>query len=597
MAFAKFVESHKKVLITAFLTVFIMLFIFQNVVFIGRDTLYKFTDHHIVMSMMYFDLVHGINISEWQQATKPPVMFLVSIPFHDCMGFSPYAARVSLSVFWIIFLLAMYGIGAHTGGVYAGIAVMALSAGSPHVLNYSRQYFSDFPQTATSALFLLFLLKSNFYRHRHSGIYSALFLSLALLTKWSAPFFILFPIIWLYLPNISLKKPVLTVNLFAISSVLLMTAGFFISFYKPEEIHWASCYLLLCLVPALAVLTACRFIEKALEKNEGNESDAEKIRGCLNFVRMTALCIIIIGPWYLWACRMLKGQFQANYGAYPEYYKNVELTVLFLKNCFSFAPILMAVGSIFIFLDRKNFHTLVLFPLALIISAFIMIKVNNQTERYILSLTIFACTMGGWWIGRAGRLRPYLAELAVIASVLSMLAWTYIPGDADIYQASPKRPPLIFSPVEPWSDSIDMNAGLREVIPADDKALVKIAVFQIRDFPQDREAIITSSYMRGLRVEIKYWDHFQTPEDMKRSVTERREEMLDCLNLCRYMIFMHSARMDISKYTGYIKALFPGRRFITTTRYAGDGQSLTVLEVKIIHGGRATDRPQGHEAY
>lgn len=252
---------NRKLIVTIFLFLFISIFLIQNYLFIKQDRLTVFTDSHLIHSAIYYDRLVLKNDNNISLIGYPPLLYLLTTLYYRAGDISAQGARLLISFFSVIFLLAMFGIGYQLGGYYSGAAVMAIAASSPHILNYSRLYFVDFPQTTLTALAFYLLLRSEGYRHRIPSILLGIAMALSFLVKWSTAFFLILPVLWFFIPviikpgkYISQYIVFIITSLFAFAGSVhyLKTAAFP---FQDIDLRWFRNFILFIVIPSLVCLT------------------------------------------------------------------------------------------------------------------------------------------------------------------------------------------------------------------------------------------------------------------------------------------------------------------------------------------------------
>ncbi len=459
-------------------TIFILIFCIQNIVYISHDS-YKFTDFQLVHSMKYyFYLIKAPDIPS--SITYPPITYLVSMPYFYVLGTSHHIARISLTIFWIIFLLAMFGIGYQYGGYYSGFTVMALCGSSPHVLEYSRLYFLDFPQAATTAMAFYFLLKTNWFRNRNYSILFGFCISLAFLVKWSAIFFMIIPILWYVIPLTF--KSIKTVKTFIplLLSTMVSIAGT-ILYYKwiVRQEHcpnfWSINFILSIIIPTGILFLITRMLEGAYKNDDNYAGSAEQ--GMINFNYSTLPVIFYTGAWFSWAGRGIVSRYigeSYQIVKYNDYYKRFFEFETSLKTLFSFIIILFIIGMIFMIIGKRK-DMIILIPSS-IVSFYLVFQLATydiDPTRYLFPIIIFIAPICGFWVKYLGKAEKYVTLGITLLSMVSILAWTVIPGDLPIYYPVKFRlilpgeiiPMSILCTEAPDTEKIDFSGVINSMAP------------------------------------------------------------------------------------------------------------------------------------
>lgn len=436
MGWGKWSRSQKKA--ATLVIIFILIFCIQNIVYIKQDG-FRTTDFQMGNAIDYYIYLFS-NPNITSSITYPPLTYLVTLPYFLTMGISQHTARLSLMIFWIIFLLAMFGIGRHYGGYYSGFTVMALSASSPHVLEYSRIYFVDFPQVATTALAFFLLLKTEKFQNR---LYSILFgfgMAFTMMAKWSAIFFMIIPIIWLVIPIIFKSKKAIMAFVIFLLTFLVSVAGTFLYYklnirFNIDRNYWFANFLLSIIIPTGLNLYLSRKLDRDFGKDDGYAFSPE--RKIINFNFSTIPVMFFSGAWFSWAGKAISSRYlmeRHDIKKFEAVYRRIFEYASAMKTLFSFAVILFAIGIFFMIIKkRKDMFVLILTSLVAFELIFELATYDIDPTRYIFGIIIFLAVICGFWVQYTGRAKGYITAGMVLLSLFSILAWTVIPGDLSIY--------------------------------------------------------------------------------------------------------------------------------------------------------------------
>jgi len=510
----------RRIIAATFLFLFISAFLYQNNEYIKRDTLFPSTDSHFFRAMEYYDkfiLGKGNYLNE---VAFPPATYIISQIYFKIQGPNVESARMSLQIFSVIFLLAMFGVGYELGGYWAGAAVMLLSASSPLALSLSRTYLLDFPQTATFALAFYLLLKTRGYGGRIPCILLGLALTLSFMTKWSTAFFIFVPLVWFLLPQIiRSKKSLLT---FALSlAPLLVTSGGIAWFYYHQDMgkrasYWFIFYLGLVLLPMVINAAIMRLLEKRWKDDE--DYGKSGIPAIINFAWVTIVFAVTCAPWYLWGAWRIKGKYLGDMRIPRFPVHNYEVILGVLKNMFNFIPILLIVCLIFIFLRRKDIYRLLVLPVGIIGALLIMMRVGLPQERYMFSLLVFAAALSGYWVGRTGWARQAISFILVLVSVISIFSWMFLPLGTSTYNHFQLGPVRLLAAGSPTTDATDFTGVIDKISPRNDNLGKRVIFFNFEDFNLDHEFFMIRALEKGKRIEVlRLWQPHNM-SDMEREI-------------------------------------------------------------------------------
>lgn len=444
--------SIKKSLIAGIIVaIFIIFYLWNNFLFLQMDTGPKATDDHFIRATDYYrKYFRGIGDDRLyfhnEYSQYPLLVFVTTVPVFLFMGPSSYAARLSIFLYTIIFLLSMFAIGKELGGYSGGFSVMVLASSSPDILQGSRTYFLDFPQTALTALAFYLLLKSDSFRDRKYSILMGIALMLSFMAKWSTAFFMTVPILWFLIPTVFKSKRSFLTFLGLLVPAGVLVSGTIYFFNIQDRIRWQQgwllYYLLFVLVPVIVCAVIMVFLEMKGRKEEGFTGSPQY--GVINF---SYLSIIFALPVFLWIYRAsanIRMEFIGNYNMPRWTGVNIRDMSIFLLKMFNYAIPLMIIGFILLFIFRKNLYRNLVIPLGFIAGVLVMIRFMYPHHRYLLSIIIFSAALAGYWVGRTGKARGIIAALLLLISLSTILSWTFIPGHSEIYDMKQSDPRLRF---------------------------------------------------------------------------------------------------------------------------------------------------------
>lgn len=437
----------RKILPPLFIFVFIFLVLLQNYIFIQRDNSPPISDipRHISKISEYMapnqftpgQLIH--------RDPYPPLAHLVGLLFFKVLKPSADASAFSLFVFIVIFLLSLYGIGYEYGGHYSGAAVMALGASSPHIINYSRVFYIDFPETAMTALAFYVLLKTCGYRNRFYSILLGFVLCLAFFTKWSMTFFLFLPLIWFVFPHVirNLRSFIVSGLFGALMVFFMLRIRHFIHLnrelpvdevFKITAINfWLPGFLF-----ALILFLWIKFRGKGWD-----EKTLESVNGILNAAIAGLMVVFPASPWLLWSSREVLDKINLDTGNFGNFWSRLSEILKIILISYNYLPLLILTGVVFlcIYHERENFSPEVrgifyrlILPVNLIFCLFLMSYISPTDIRYMLSFITFLAVLGGWWVGWTGKARIPVTVVIVLLSLLSITGWLFVPQGEGIFQ-------------------------------------------------------------------------------------------------------------------------------------------------------------------
>lgn len=158
----------------------------SNEVVFGMDRMF-----HQVTSLAYYDiLADHVNPRTLFAALTwsdyyPPLVHLTAAGFYKVFGVSMDVAALSNSVYLVVFVLAVYGIGNRLGGPWIGLLSAFVVSMFPIVFSMSRYLYVDFALTSLVAVNICLLLCSERFERKGYALLYGLSLGLGMLAKWT----------------------------------------------------------------------------------------------------------------------------------------------------------------------------------------------------------------------------------------------------------------------------------------------------------------------------------------------------------------------------------------------------------------------------
>lgn len=487
-------------IITIFLICFILLFLVQNLVFIKNDTFPQRSDGHFHRSLLYYDQIFNHIDGELWRISYPPLFFLLPQPFYKIMGLSTDAPRIALTLLAVIFLLAMFGIGYELGGAYSGASVMALAASSPLILDLSRRYLPEFPQTAFTALCFYFLLKSDGYKRRFSSILFGIALAFSFMIKWSSAFFLLLPVLWFLIPNIFHSKSSFLAFLAFLVPASISGLGM-MWFYKKiapgtflSPMELLRFYFPIILLPAVSGSVIMLLLQRKFRSMENYCKSG--VCSIINFSWSAIIFAVLVSPWFFWAGRDISNKYQILMGEPRRLDENLSSLKYVFMGGFNFVIPLMTAGLIFMLIARKDLFRRLVIPANILILAPIMYYLTYSDYRYLLSLVIFFAALGGFWVCETGKYKGFITTVIMTFSTISMLSGSLIPVSLPVYQ--PVGPLFVASP--PRQNPYDISSPIDFLARSTGNNWKKLFVYEKKEPPIDFEYIQFEAFKKGNRI-------------------------------------------------------------------------------------------------
>ncbi len=131
----------------------------------------------------------------------PPLVYFVTAILYLFTPPSLPVAALTNTIFLLILLVSVYGIGEELLGHTAGMLAAFLVSGYPLLVGLTRLYLLDFPLTAMVALTLFLLIKTREFRNRKMVIVFSFSLILGMLTRHTFPLYVLGPLVYVVARN------------------------------------------------------------------------------------------------------------------------------------------------------------------------------------------------------------------------------------------------------------------------------------------------------------------------------------------------------------------------------------------------------------
>lgn len=153
---------------------------------------------HLELSLTYFELLKLGELKEIINTSGfyPPFFHISSSFLYTIFGTDLIVSRSTNIFYLLILLLSTYGIASHLFNKNVGILSALLISTYPLVISMQKTYLLDLSLTALIAATIYFLLKSDNFSNTKYTLLFAIAFSFAELTKWTAIFFIIGPVIY-----------------------------------------------------------------------------------------------------------------------------------------------------------------------------------------------------------------------------------------------------------------------------------------------------------------------------------------------------------------------------------------------------------------
>lgn len=128
--------------------------------------------------------------SLWKQALSvswyyPPLVSYISVPFYRILGDSEFSALQVMTLFLVILVASVYGIGTRLYGEEAGLLASLLAASFPIVIEYSHTFMLDLPLAAIVTLAVFLFSRTELIQHTGYCVLLGIVVGCGMLTKWT----------------------------------------------------------------------------------------------------------------------------------------------------------------------------------------------------------------------------------------------------------------------------------------------------------------------------------------------------------------------------------------------------------------------------
>lgn len=175
-----------------------------NLIWIARDTRPPFWDmaYHQTAALRICDAfstfgIRAIVIVPLLTGFYPPLYHSIVAVFYSVFGKTSDAAQWANLPALAILIGATYGVGRRLLKPLAAAAAATLVGFFPYLIWLSRETLVDYWLTATVALAMWVLIRTEEFSNRKASIAFGVVCGLGLLTKWTFPLFVVLPAAWL----------------------------------------------------------------------------------------------------------------------------------------------------------------------------------------------------------------------------------------------------------------------------------------------------------------------------------------------------------------------------------------------------------------
>ncbi|MCL5035670.1 MAG: glycosyltransferase family 39 protein [Chloroflexi bacterium] len=359
----------------------------------------------------------------------PPLPFIVATGAYQVFGVSQETASLSLVVFSLLTIFAMYFLGLTLGGRILAFIVTLLTITSPVFVDTSHSFVPDAPLVGMVALALLGLLWSDDFRNYKGSLFFGIAFALGMLTKFTFLHFILgiilFYIVWITWTGMS--KMWKRGLVFAVI-ILLFTATLLIFGQKIISDYLRYNFLPFLLTHILLLLWIWKIVSLYQASLEKKGKLTEGGRRFFNLVYAAIIFILIAGPWYLASISEMLAKTRLQYSEYYKHYFSMPFMLLeniaALSHTFVGALPAMIAGVLSLYFKKRKVFKVVL--IIGLVSSFFLISYTEiwPARRYLLPILPYVVLLGTIWLADLKKVWRYAAAPVVLLICFSQV-WTW----------------------------------------------------------------------------------------------------------------------------------------------------------------------------
>lgn len=202
---------------------------------------------HLTKSLQYYDVIMSSQLDKLNQIDDyyPPLYHMATFIPYVLFGTSTNSAIFVNIIFFSILLFSVYGIGKHFGGEQAGLIAALLVTLYPGVLGIRRFFVIDNGIISLVALSIYMLILSDNFKNSKFTIYFGIVSALAVLSKWTAVFFIIPPLLVVYYEGFwkEKRRPLMSFYGMIVIGILLSLTWYWEHFWDVyNKISWGNVY-------------------------------------------------------------------------------------------------------------------------------------------------------------------------------------------------------------------------------------------------------------------------------------------------------------------------------------------------------------------
>lgn len=389
------------------------------------------SQHRIMLSIRYYKYIfHSLGNPEFLKTEYPPFLQIVTSLFYLIFGANMFITKITMLFFTTVFLFSLYGIGNYYGGKTTAVMLTFMGAGSPWVMIFNREYYSDFPAAAFIALSFYLILKSNYFENREISMLAGLSMAIAFLCKWSAVLVITLPILWFIAPRVikSWKIGLTFLSALAFAGIFTGLTFYMIFFEGKHSIpgNFFIQYFGYYFVP-LSLFIGLSYFQQENFLSLFEASQRKSALAILNFTRTLAIAFILVSPWIIICKDQIYHRYGREYGLPPiiSLFSTMDIftrVIRVIMSSFSYFAYFILAGIAFMFIHGERFYEKIILLLNLLLPAYLILKIAEPSARYFVIWLPFTLILGGYWISHLKnvKIRKLIVVFVLCLGVLNM---------------------------------------------------------------------------------------------------------------------------------------------------------------------------------
>jgi len=414
------IADRKNLLYLGLISLFFILIVISNLNWLALDKSIPIDDHanHIYRSYKFFHSLKKGDMGGFFLNTAyfyPTFTYQLSSFFYMAFGTGEDMAAISQVIFWGILIFSIFFIGRRLWGPEAGLLAGIAAFSFPYINAMSQGYLLDIPCAAMVSLAVLMILLSDAFQKPQWTIAFFAVMACAMLTKWSAAFFV-FPV-------------------FIYFFVL-----FLIDLFKEKKSPWLTLGSLL--ITVAAVVFGIVYLQKKLATDIVIGFNAPgiyiksiaplvflfiisfflpfKAKASKRFVQGVILFFILIWHFYALGFKLLVRYYQTVVSCgiiEGDTFSPLKFLEIFTLDVQGIPGVVFILpGLIWYFFSKDKTRDRNILPVGFLGSLLILFLIQDKDPRYFLPIITFSSVLMTYWITLI-KLKP-VKILAIIVFIL-----------------------------------------------------------------------------------------------------------------------------------------------------------------------------------